>query len=81
VAADPLRGRVEQGARGRQIVLALEEPEEPGAVAVRLVVQPVRDRGDPADGETVALGEEVRRVSVVEERVRPPGEAPPNVEP
>jgi hypothetical protein len=56
------------------IVNRLEEPEKADSVVVGLVVEPVTDGSDAADGLAVPLGDEVFRLAVLEEGVPGAGE-------
>ena len=61
--------RGEELRRGFRIVLALEEPEEPDAIVVKLVVRAILDGGDAADGASVAQREKQLAVGRAIERI------------
>lgn len=51
----PFAGRAEKRFSG-VVIVEIEEPEEPGAVAVELVVGAVADRRDASDRASVTQG-------------------------
>ena len=67
-ALRPRLDRVQQRLRGVGVV-RFEEAEHRDVVAVRLVVEPIVDRGDAADDAVAAPGEEQLDVGVGEERI------------
>ena len=66
---DPGRRRVDEGPGRLRIVEALVEPEEARPVLVRLVMVPVDDGRDAADGPPVPEGQEILGLAVLEEGV------------